>query len=181
MAVRETVEIDLERVDRLIQEREEELEPKHRASIEYRAVAGRHVAGGVASSWQASPPHAIFIDRGERDRLWDIDGNEYVDYHLGYGAMVIGHAHPAVVECDEKQHAVIESFATQLPLVHDANAVGGDVLRRGGFDQQYRQLAARLRFQCGEACLQRSTSVPKALRYIRLDQPREEGMRETMS
>ena len=39
-------------------------------------------------------PHAIFIDRGERNRLWDIDGNEYVDYHLGYGAMVVGHAHP---------------------------------------------------------------------------------------
>jgi glutamate-1-semialdehyde 2,1-aminomutase len=103
MAVRETVDIDLDLVDRLIQEHEAELEPKHRASIEYRTVAGRHVAGGVASSWQASPPHAIFIDRGERNRLWDIDGNEYVDYHLGYGAMVVGHAHPAVVEAIRRQ------------------------------------------------------------------------------
>ena len=103
MAVRETVEIDLDLVDRLIQEQEAELEPKHRASIEYREVAERHVAGGVASSWQASPPHAIFIDRGERNRSWDIDGNEYVDYHLGYGAMVVGHAHPAIVEAIQRQ------------------------------------------------------------------------------
>ena len=42
------------------------------------------MAGGVASSWQASPPHAIFIERGDGSRIWDIDGNEYIDYHLGY-------------------------------------------------------------------------------------------------
>jgi glutamate-1-semialdehyde 2,1-aminomutase len=103
MAVRESVEIDLERVDRLIQEQEAELEPKHRASIAYREIAELHVAGGVASSWQASPPHAIFIERGDGSRIWDIDGNEYVDYHLGYGAMVVGHAHPAIVEAIERQ------------------------------------------------------------------------------
>jgi glutamate-1-semialdehyde 2,1-aminomutase len=103
MAVRESVEIDLDRVDRLIQEQEAELEPKHRASIAYREIARRHVAGGVASSWQASPPHAIFIERGDGSRIWDIDGNEYVDYHLGYGAMVVGHAHPAVVEAVQRQ------------------------------------------------------------------------------
>ena len=103
MAVRESVEIDLDRVDRLIQEQEAELEPKHRASIAYREIARRHVAGGVASSWQASPPHAIFIERGDGSRIWDIDGNEYVDYHLGYGAMVVGHAHPAIVEAIERQ------------------------------------------------------------------------------
>jgi glutamate-1-semialdehyde 2,1-aminomutase len=61
------------------------------------------VAGGVASSWQDSPPHAIYIDRGERNRLWDIDDNEYIDFHLGYGAMVVGHAHPAIVEAIERQ------------------------------------------------------------------------------
>ena len=48
MAVRETVDLDLERIGRLIEEEEGRLEPKHRASIEYKAVAGRTVAGGVA-------------------------------------------------------------------------------------------------------------------------------------
>jgi glutamate-1-semialdehyde 2,1-aminomutase len=103
MAVRESVQIDLGKVHRLIEEQEAELEPKHRASIEYREVAERHVAGGVASSWQASPPHAIFIDRGDCSHIWDIDGNEYVDFHLGYGAMVVGHAHPAIVEAIQRQ------------------------------------------------------------------------------
>ena len=63
------------------------------------------MAGGVASSWQDSPPHAIFADHGQGSRLWDIDGNEYIDFHLGYGAMVVGHAHPKIVETIQKQAA----------------------------------------------------------------------------
>jgi glutamate-1-semialdehyde 2,1-aminomutase len=102
MAVRETVAFDLEKIDRLIEEEEAELEPKHRASLEYRKTAERHVVGGVASSWQDSPPHAIYVDHGRGNRLWDIDGNEYIDFHLGYGAMVVGHAHPKIVEAIEK-------------------------------------------------------------------------------
>jgi glutamate-1-semialdehyde 2,1-aminomutase len=98
-----TVEFDMDKVDELIAREEATLEPKHRESIAYREVANRYVAGGVASSWQDSPPHAIYIDRGERNRLWDIDDNEYIDFHLGYGAMVVGHAHPAIVEAIERQ------------------------------------------------------------------------------
>ena len=83
MVVNETIDIDLDRVDVLIEEEEAKLEPKHRASIAYREVAERTIAGGVASSWQASPPHAIYVDHGLGNRLWDIDGNEYLDFHLG--------------------------------------------------------------------------------------------------
>src|SRR5919106_1436031 len=79
LALRETVDIDLELVARLIEQEEASLEPKHRASLEYRAVAERTVAGGVASSWQDAPPHAVFIDRGQGNRIWDIDGNEDID------------------------------------------------------------------------------------------------------
>jgi glutamate-1-semialdehyde 2,1-aminomutase len=111
MGATETTGFDLALVDRLIEHEEADLEPKHRASIEYRKVADRHVAGGVASSWQDSPPHAIFVDRGERNRLWDIDGNEYIDFHLGYGAMVVGHAHPKIVEAIREQAAKGTHFA----------------------------------------------------------------------
>src|SRR6266545_3748148 len=103
MSVRETVELDLGRLDHLIAQEEGKLEPRHRASIAYREVVERTLAGGVASSWQDSPPHAIYVDRGEGSRIWDIDGNEYIDFHLGYGAMVVGHAHPRIVEAVERQ------------------------------------------------------------------------------
>jgi glutamate-1-semialdehyde 2,1-aminomutase len=103
MSTHDATPFDLDRVDQLIAREEAELEPKHQASIEYRKIADRFVAGGVASSWQDSPPHAIFIDRGRGNRIWDLDDNEYIDFHLGYGAMVVGHAHPKIVEAIRRQ------------------------------------------------------------------------------
>ena len=127
MSVRESVGFDLERIDRLIEEEEAELEPKHRASIAYKQTAAKTIAGGVASSWQDSPPHAIFIDRGKGSRLWDIDGNEYIDYHLGYGAMVVGHAHPKVVEAVEKQ---VRRGTHYAQPTKDLDVVGENLVER---------------------------------------------------
>jgi glutamate-1-semialdehyde 2,1-aminomutase len=129
MAVRETVDLDLERVDRLIADEEAELEPKHRASIELKRHVARTVAGGVASSWQDSPPHAIFVDRGRGSRIWDVDGNEYVDFHLGYGAMVAGHAHPKIVEAIRRQAALGTHFAQPT---RDLDAIGQNLVERFG-------------------------------------------------
>ena len=57
------------------------------------------VAGGVGSADRALVArHPIFIARGAGPRMWDVDGNEYVDYLLGYGPLVLGHAHPRLVE-----------------------------------------------------------------------------------
>ncbi len=129
MAVRETTEFDLELIDKLIEEEEANLEPKHRASIDYRKIAERTVAGGVASSWQDSPPHAVFVDHGEGSHLWDIDGNEYVDFHLGYGAMVVGHAHPKIVEAIRKAAARGTHFAQPTK---DLDVVGENLVDRFG-------------------------------------------------
>ncbi|MGZ5297524.1 MAG: aspartate aminotransferase family protein [Actinomycetota bacterium] len=129
MVVNETIDIDLDRVDALIEVEEAKLEPKHRASIAYREIAGRTIAGGVASSWQASPPHAIYVDHGLGDRLWDIDGNEYIDFHLGYGAMVVGHAHPKIVEAIRRQAALGTHFAQPTK---DLDSVGDSLVERFG-------------------------------------------------
>jgi glutamate-1-semialdehyde 2,1-aminomutase len=129
VAVRETIEFDLDLVDRLIEREEAALEPKHRASIEYRAVASRHVAGGVASSWQAAPPHAIYLERGLGSHVWDIDGNEYADYHLGYGAMVAGHAHPAIVDAIERRARLGTHFAQPTRQLHE---IGENLSKRFG-------------------------------------------------
>jgi glutamate-1-semialdehyde 2,1-aminomutase len=39
---------------------------------------------------------SIFIDNARGSHVWDVDGNEYIDYKLGYGPVIIGHRHPAV-------------------------------------------------------------------------------------
>ena len=129
MAVTETLQIDLDLVDQLIRREEAELEPKHRASIGYRSKASEHVTDGVASSWQAAPPHAVYIDRGAGSHVWDIDGNEYVDYHLGYGAMVAGHAHPRIVEAIRSQAGLGTHFAQPTKHLHE---VGENLSERFG-------------------------------------------------
>jgi glutamate-1-semialdehyde 2,1-aminomutase len=51
---------------------------------------------GVPSSFQANDPWPVYLDRGEGARVWDVDGNEYLDFHNGFGVMCIGHANPVV-------------------------------------------------------------------------------------
>ncbi len=48
-------------------------------------------------------PHEIVIAEGRGGRVWDVSGNEYVDYLLGSGPMLIGHAHPEVVAAVQEQ------------------------------------------------------------------------------
>jgi len=62
--------------------------------------AKKRIPGGVNSpvraygSVEGTPP---FIDRAKGARIWDADGNEYVDYVGSWGPMILGHAHPAVL------------------------------------------------------------------------------------
>lgn len=62
------------------------------------------LAGGVASSLRgAAQPAPLFFERGAGARVWDVDGNEYVDYLLGYGPIILGHGHPGVQAAVEAQ------------------------------------------------------------------------------
>ena len=53
---------------------------------------------GVGSSFQAGDPYPIYVRGGKGAKVWDVDDNEYVDTHGGFGANLVGHAHPKVVE-----------------------------------------------------------------------------------
>ena len=58
--------------------------------------ARKVLPGGVASSFQRGEPWPIYIARGEGAALSDVDGTRRLDFHCGFGAMVQGHAHPAI-------------------------------------------------------------------------------------
>src|ERR1700691_2088243 len=60
--------------------------------------AGRALAGGVTSSWQNTRPQPVWLSHGKGSKIYDVDGNEYVDLAGGYGAALAGHGHPAIVE-----------------------------------------------------------------------------------
>ena len=72
--------------------------------------AANALAGGVTSSFHGQDPWPVYIERGEGARIWDVDGNEYVDFHNGFSAMVQGHAHPAIVAAVRERAALGTHF-----------------------------------------------------------------------
>ena len=66
-------------------------------SRELLARAKQSLASGVSSAFRAKAvPHPLYFDRGQGSRIIDVDGNEYLDYTLAWGPLILGHAHPAV-------------------------------------------------------------------------------------
>jgi glutamate-1-semialdehyde 2,1-aminomutase len=54
--------------------------------------ATRTLPGGTDSNFRAWGEDTVYIDRGKGGRIWDLDGNEYVDLRMGYGPVILGHA-----------------------------------------------------------------------------------------
>jgi glutamate-1-semialdehyde 2,1-aminomutase len=86
--------------------------------------------GGVTSSWASTRPIPLWVERGHGGHVWDVDGNEYVDLHAGYGVNVVGHAHPAVVEAVQRRVTMGTHFAQPTP---DSIAVCELLAERFGF------------------------------------------------
>ncbi len=61
------------------------------------AEAEAYAPGGVHTSIRSVEPRLVF-DRAEGARIWDVDGNEYLDYHAAFGPFILGHVHPIVVQ-----------------------------------------------------------------------------------
>jgi glutamate-1-semialdehyde 2,1-aminomutase len=79
------------------------------------ATAQQHLAGGVTSSWQITAPQPVWLSHGQGSKVYDVDGNEYVDLHGGYGAALAGHGHPAIQEAIKTQVAKGTHFAQPTP------------------------------------------------------------------
>jgi glutamate-1-semialdehyde 2,1-aminomutase len=60
--------------------------------------AKRRVPYGVHSNYRLVEPYPLYMRRGSGTRLWDVDGNEYTDFSMAFGALVTGHAHPRLAE-----------------------------------------------------------------------------------
>jgi glutamate-1-semialdehyde 2,1-aminomutase len=73
----------------------------------------RYIPGGVNSPVRAFKPvggHPLFIERGQGCTIWDADGNAYTDYVGSWGPLILGHAHPKILEAVKKAAANGTSF-----------------------------------------------------------------------
>src|SRR5438552_740362 len=96
--LREPITINPKIVEEIVDREEVEFKKRTTRSKEIHERAKSSMPMGVSSSFQAVRPYPLFISRAEGSHIWDYDGNEYVDFHLGFGSLLVGHVHPVLVE-----------------------------------------------------------------------------------
>jgi glutamate-1-semialdehyde 2,1-aminomutase len=72
-------------------------------SRELASRARQVLPSGIVHDARRLDPHPIYVNRAEGSRKWDVDGNEYVDYHGGHGALLLGHNDARVIEAVRRQ------------------------------------------------------------------------------
>ena len=85
-------------------------------SIRYYDRACRAMAGGVGHDLRHLEPVPLYIKHGKAGRKWDVDNNEYVDFLLGNGALLMGHAPPDIVEAIAEALRSGTHFGNDHPL-----------------------------------------------------------------
>ena len=104
MATHVPVEIDRARIAELTTREAAKLERAHpglEGDVRARAPSARRRRRLLVP---AARPWPIYLERGEGAKVWDVDGNELLDFHNGFGSMVQGHAHPAIAKRCERAH-----------------------------------------------------------------------------
>jgi glutamate-1-semialdehyde aminotransferase len=61
-------------------------------------------------------PYPFYFSRAKGTSMWDVDGNEYTDYNMGFGVLIEGHAHPLVVDAIKEQAEKGTDFDPNLPV-----------------------------------------------------------------
>ncbi|HEY6792812.1 MAG TPA: aminotransferase class III-fold pyridoxal phosphate-dependent enzyme [Trebonia sp.] len=119
-------------IERLIAQQEAIFTRRQPKSAELAARARGVLAGGVTSNWQITEPQPVWLSHGNGSKVYDVDGNEYVDLHGGYGAALAGHAHPAIVRAVREQVTHGTHFAQPTA---NAIVVATELARRFGLPQ----------------------------------------------
>jgi glutamate-1-semialdehyde 2,1-aminomutase len=103
--------IDRKLVAELMAREEKRLEDETPKSREMFKRASKSLVSGVSSTYQARDPYPIYFSHGHGSKIYSVDGQELSDFHNGFGCMVQGHAHPAIVDTIQKRSLLGTQFA----------------------------------------------------------------------
>jgi len=90
---------------------------KTRKSARLWKQASKIMPGGITANIKYFEPYPIFMKKAKGSKIYDVDDNEYVDYCLCLGPLILGHGHPAVVEAIQKQ--LSENGTTMYGTPHE--------------------------------------------------------------
>ena len=92
-----------------------------------RAEQAREIfPSGITHDSRKTDPYGIYVARAEGSRKWDVDGNEYVDYFGGHGALILGHNHPTVMAA---VHGQLD-LGTHFGASHELEVEWGDLIQQ---------------------------------------------------
>ena len=77
---------------------------------------GKAVIPGGGHQSRVVRPHPVFVDEAKGGVKWDVDGNELIDYMMGFGALLLGHAHPEVTQAVTRRLSQGTHMGAQTPL-----------------------------------------------------------------
>ena len=80
-----------------------EYKARTRKSAEWFERASKHLPGGVTGNVKFYSPYPVYAKRALGAHLWDLDGNEYIDYMLCFGPLILGHGHPRILQAIQGQ------------------------------------------------------------------------------
>ena len=80
---------------------------------------------GIVHDSRRVLPYPIYVERAAGSRKWDVDGNEYVDYHGGHGALILGHCDPQVTRAAQRQL----ELGTHPAACHDLEVRWGTLVK----------------------------------------------------
>jgi len=132
MATNTPVQLDRERIRELSERELATLDERTKGSAAMYERARRSLSGGVASSYQSRDPWPIYLTHGDGPAVWDVDGNRMWDFHNGFGSMVQGHAHPAIVKAVNERMPLGTHFAA---VTEDSIVCAEELKRRWGLDR----------------------------------------------
>ena len=131
MAIVERREVDRTRVKTIVEREEAAYRSRTPRSAELHRRARESMPLGVASSFQTYDPYPLFMTDARGSRIWDADGNEYLDFDMAFGVLAAGHSHPLLAEA--LQRRVANGTCYTFP-VEDCIVLAEEIKRRFNVD-----------------------------------------------
>ncbi len=123
--------IDRQRITQLRDREEADYRARSPRSAELHERARKALPLGVASSFQAYEPYPLFMTDARGSRIWDADGNEYIDFDMAFGVLTAGHSHPIFAEVLRER--VANGTCYTFPI-EDGIFLAEEIKRRFGAD-----------------------------------------------
>jgi glutamate-1-semialdehyde 2,1-aminomutase len=131
VTVAERRDVDRDRVRQVGDREEAAYRARTPRSAELHERARQALPLGVASSFQTYDPYPLFMTDARGSRIWDADGNEYIDFDMAFGVLAAGHSHPLLAEALQRRMA--NGTCYTFP-VEDSITLAEEIKRRFNVD-----------------------------------------------